>query len=47
MWLVRLLIRLARPIARGRKRFIVGPWSTNTSVIQQDCLHPFDSCVQR
>ena len=28
MWLVRLLIRPARPWARGRKRFIVGPSST-------------------
>ena len=30
MWLVRLLIREARPWARGRNRFIVGPSSTNT-----------------
>src|SRR4029079_12349742 len=28
MWLVRLRIRVARPCARGRHRFIVGPWST-------------------
>ena len=28
MWLVRLLIRVARPCARGRQRFIVGPSST-------------------
>ncbi len=28
MWLVRLLIRVARPCARGRHRFIVGPSST-------------------
>ena len=28
MWLVRLLIRDARPWARGRQRFIVGPSST-------------------
>ena len=28
MWLVRLLIRAARPCARGRNRFIVGPSST-------------------
>src|SRR5690606_5034025 len=28
MWLVRLLMRLARPWARGRNRFIVGPSST-------------------
>ena len=28
MWLVRLWIRVARPIARGRKRFSVGPSST-------------------
>ena len=28
MWLVRLLIRVARPWARGRQRFIVGPSST-------------------
>ena len=31
MWLVRLLIALARPCARGRKRFNVGPSSTKTS----------------
>src|SRR6478735_1751442 len=28
MWLVRLLMRVARPWARGRQRFIVGPSST-------------------
>ena len=28
MWLVRLLMRVARPWARGRQRFIVGPTST-------------------
>ena len=28
MWLVRLLIRNARPCARGRNRFSVGPSST-------------------
>src|SRR5204863_5634790 len=28
MWLVRLRIRVARPWARGRQRFIVGPSST-------------------
>ena len=28
MWLVRLLIREARPCARARQRFIVGPSST-------------------
>src|SRR6478672_11072826 len=28
MWLVRLLMRVARPCARGRQRFIVGPSST-------------------
>jgi hypothetical protein len=38
MWLVRLLIALARPCARGRKRFKVGPslayasFTTNSSV---------------
>jgi hypothetical protein len=28
MWLVRLLMRVARPWARGRHRFMVGPSST-------------------
>ncbi len=28
MWLVRLLMRLAEPLARGRMRFSVGPSST-------------------
>ena len=28
MWLVRLLMRVARPWARGRQRFMVGPSST-------------------
>src|SRR5690606_39728801 len=32
MWLVRLLMREARPWARGRNRFIVGPSSTKASV---------------
>src|SRR6476620_1817199 len=33
MWLVRLLMRPARPWARGRNRFIVGPSSTNAAVM--------------
>ena len=32
MWLVRLLMRVARPWARGRQRFIVGPSSTWATV---------------
>ena len=34
MWLVRLLMRVARPWARGRQRFMVGPsstWQTETT----------------
>ena len=46
MWLVRLLIRLARPIARGRKRFIVGPWFTKTCEYDQFVHDPVDSCAQ-
>ncbi len=36
MWLVRLRIRYARPWARGRKRFRVGPSSTNASATYSD-----------
>src|SRR5690349_8040511 len=32
MWLVRLLMRVARPWARGRQRFMVGPSSTRPTV---------------
>src|SRR4029079_12648616 len=38
MWLVRLLIRVARPCARGRQRFIVGPSSTMATETTRDAV---------
>ncbi len=45
MWLVRLLIGEAEPLARGRKRFIVGPSfakasdTTKLAFSKQSCWH--------
>ena len=36
MWQVRLRMRYARPCARGRNRFSVGPSSTNASLTSSE-----------